>query len=246
MTFIAPPCLTKCSSGLSFCPRTSQNKVESGAIRAAFSRSSTGPAAANSRREASSSARSCFIINKIYITILHLSQPHCLGGLFMRVRELKTCDLHGRELHVPRWWNMIEGNFKVRGFAWRQKGRGTEKDRARFAQRNLLHVILKFDSGFDSRYNAITGIQDIACEIGHFFVNEAFRAAHFKISEFQPWRISLFLGAERKPRFGERWGRRRTAKEQQIQCRQAEQCRDRNDRRMPENSARLFLRLRQW
>src|SRR5438045_6494955 len=100
--------------------------------------------------------------------------------------------------------------------AGRKKRRRTKEYGPGFAERNLLHVVLKFDGGFNSRHRSIAGIEDIASEIGYFLMNKTFRAAHFEISELQFGRIGLFSGAKRKARFGERGRRSGPAEEQQI------------------------------
>src|ERR1051325_2471288 len=105
-------------------------------------------------------------------------------------------------------------------FSGQQQCRGAEKDGPGLTKSDLLHFVLKFNGSFNTRYCAVSGIQHVAGEIGHFLVQKTLRAAHLKIAELQSWRVRLLCRTERKPSL--RKGRRRsgTAEKQQIESSQ--------------------------
>jgi len=77
-----------------------------------FSRRAAGPAAASSRKRASEFDGQLHrdIMGQVNVEILSVGP-----------RELQTSYAHGRQLHVPRSWDMIERYFEVCGFSGRQQ-----------------------------------------------------------------------------------------------------------------------------
>src|SRR5258706_179969 len=107
----------KWSNGFSAAPRTSQDSTARGATCPPFSRTSTGAAAANSRRVASNSAASSTrgIINRLSAIGITYRES------FLGWSEKQTSHAHRGLLHIPRRGNVLEGNLKGSAFPRRKR-----------------------------------------------------------------------------------------------------------------------------
>src|ERR1700683_282475 len=74
--------------------------------------------------------------------------------------ELESADAHGGQLHVPGRGNVLERDLETAMFAWSYRRSDRRQYRARFPQRDLIHIVGKLDGNFHTSQRGITAIDE--------------------------------------------------------------------------------------
>src|SRR5579883_2338151 len=191
----------RCKSGFAPVPRTSHESPAS-ETRLPFSRSSTGPAAANSRRLASSSDASS--MRRLYKQI---RIPACISawrraGFVERNRaesrgEEQSGHAKRRWLRIPHGRNVFDGNFNIRAAVRQQRGRAREHVPG-FLQDYLMDLIVKLRRDLNALQRPVPVICKDSVYGCDFLVQKVFCPAKRNAFDANTAGIGLLRRAERQ------------------------------------------------
>src|SRR5581483_3641421 len=191
----------RCRSGLAPVPRTSHESPAS-ETRLPLSRSSTGPAAANSRRLASSSDASS--MRRLYKQI---RIPACISarrraGFSEENRaesrgEEQSGHAKRRRLRIPHGRNVFNGNFNIRAAVRQKRGRAG-KHVAGLLQDHLVDLIVKFRRDLNALQRPVPVICKDGVYVCDFLMQKVFCPAKGNAFDANTAGVGLLGGSERQ------------------------------------------------